>query len=118
MTGKLKDVPGSLGTGDGGGTGGGTGGGDTTGNQVIDEIITAAKNQLGKPYLLGAEGPAKYDCSGLVDYCFRTTGNYALIGSARKRAAGYAHWFADHGHYTTDLSKRGPGDLIAFAHPG
>ena len=53
-----------------------------------------------------------------MDWIFRTTGNYGLIGSARRTAAGYAHWFSDHGHYTADLSQRARGDLIFYHEPG
>lgn len=112
VTQALSDVPGSIPPG-----GGNDGGGDTP-NQIVDAVIGAARAELGKPYKLGAEGPDRFDCSGLVDWCFRTTGHYELIGSARRLAAGYAHWFANQGHYTHDLSKRQRGDLITYSHDG
>jgi cell wall-associated NlpC family hydrolase len=119
MTGKLKAVPGSIDSGGGnGGTGGGTGGGDPTKNPAVHDVVTAALNELGKPYQLGAEGPAKFDCSGLVDWAFRTSGHYSLIGSARKRAAGYANFFKGRKAYSTDLSTARRGDVVFFAHPG
>jgi cell wall-associated NlpC family hydrolase len=112
ITRALSDVPGSVNQG-----GGNTGGGDTP-NQIIDKVLAAAQAELHKPYKLGAEGPDRFDCSGLVDWCFRTTGEYPLIGSARKLAAGYAHWFASQGHYTHDLTQRQRGDLITYSHNG
>ncbi|WP_334329955.1 C40 family peptidase [Companilactobacillus sp. HBUAS59699] len=42
-----------------------------TKNQMIDDVISAAKSQLGKPYVWNAKGPDSYDCSGLMQYVFR-----------------------------------------------
>ncbi|WP_125565388.1 C40 family peptidase [Companilactobacillus insicii] len=39
--------------------------------QTIDDIISVAKSQLGKPYVWNAKGPDSYDCSGLMQYVFR-----------------------------------------------
>lgn len=51
---------------------------------TIDKFIAAAEKQLGKKYILGAEGPNTFDCSGLVTYCLRqagsTTGRYNAAG--------------------------------------
>lgn len=112
VTKALGDVPGSV-----GGQGGGSGG-TGTGNPTADAVIAQAKAKLGAPYLLGAEGPNKFDCSGLVDWCFRQANVYDLIGSRRRTAAGYANWFANQGHYTRDLTTRQRGDLITYTHDG
>ena len=37
-------------------------------------IINCARNQLGKPYVWGDEGPDTFDCSGLVMYCYEQCG--------------------------------------------
>lgn len=34
-------------------------------------VVECAKEQIGKPYIWGAEGPDSFDCSGLVTYCYR-----------------------------------------------
>ena len=39
-----------------------------------DTVIQCAKEQLGKPYSYGAEGPSSFDCSGLVKYCYAKAG--------------------------------------------
>jgi len=36
--------------------------------------VTFAYNQLGKPYLFGADGPGSYDCSGLTSAAWRAAG--------------------------------------------
>ncbi|AKP67452.1 C40 family peptidase [Companilactobacillus ginsenosidimutans] len=40
-------------------------------DQVIEDVISAAKDQLGKPYVWNAKGPDSFDCSGLMQYVFR-----------------------------------------------
>ena len=37
-------------------------------------IVKCARNQKGKPYVWGAEGPNSFDCSGLVMYCYEQCG--------------------------------------------
>ena len=37
-------------------------------------VVLRAKEHLGKPYLLGAAGPDKFDCSGLVMFCLSPEG--------------------------------------------
>jgi len=44
-----------------------------TKSQAIEDAISAAKQQLGKPYVWNAKGPDSYDCSGLMQYIFRQT---------------------------------------------
>ncbi|MDY7084307.1 MAG: NlpC/P60 family protein [Actinomycetota bacterium] len=36
--------------------------------------VTFAYNQIGKPYLFGADGPGSYDCSGLTSAAWRAAG--------------------------------------------
>lgn len=36
----------------------------------VQEIVKKAHEQLGKPYVWGAEGPSSFDCSGLVHYVY------------------------------------------------
>lgn len=38
------------------------------------EIVAYARQQLGKPYVFGAEGPNSFDCSGLVNYVYKHFG--------------------------------------------
>lgn len=43
------------------------------------DVVAYARQQLGKPYEWGAEGPSRFDCSGLVQYVYRHFG----IGTPR-----------------------------------
>ena len=37
-------------------------------------VVAAVRSQLGKPYEWGGEGPARWDCSGLTVWAFRSVG--------------------------------------------
>ena len=52
----------------------------------IDKFIAAANSKIGCEYVLGAKGPNKFDCSGLVYYCLREAG----VEGTRLNAAGYS----------------------------
>ena len=52
----------------------------------IDKFINAANSKLGCEYVLGAKGPNKFDCSGLVYYCLKQAG----VGGTRLNALGYS----------------------------
>lgn len=41
----------------------------------VEAFINAAMAQLGKSYVLGGKGPTIFDCSGLVYYALKTSGN-------------------------------------------
>jgi len=44
-------------------------------NKQVQAAIEIAKQQVGKPYVWGAEDPAHgFDCSGLIDYSFKQAG--------------------------------------------
>ena len=65
---------------DSGGSGGGdSGSGGTlpdnpTRTEKIEHVIYVAQQQLGKPYVYGATGPSRFDCSGFTTYCYKTVG--------------------------------------------
>lgn len=74
----------------------------------IDRLISAAKKQIGKPYILGDKGPDSYDCSGLVYYCLRQAGVYTrrLNASGFSRTSGWT--------LVSSMSSLKKGDLIFF----
>lgn len=43
----------------------------TSTNSNMDKAIELLKQQLGKPYVWGDEGPDSFDCSGLVQYIYK-----------------------------------------------
>ena len=77
----------------------------------INNFIAKAKSKLGCRYVLGAKGPNKFDCSGLVYWClnqvgvkqgymtsvrWRTGGNYKTIKNINEVRAGDILCFTPH----------------------
>ncbi|WFE25504.1 NlpC/P60 family protein [Solwaraspora sp. WMMD791] len=82
----------------------------TTAHPRAVAALDFALRQLGKPYLWGAEGPSRYDCSGLMWAAYRSPGaDYFSL----PRVAADQYW-ATKGK-TVDRSDLLPGDLIFFA---
>jgi NlpC/P60 family protein/SH3 domain-containing protein len=77
-----------------------------------DSVFALAKAQLGDPWVHGAIGPRAFDCSGLVYYVFRQTGNLSRIGNRRMSGYGYLSYFRARG-LTSRTSGR-PGDLVVW----
>lgn len=74
----------------------------------IKEMLKAAEEQLGDPYVSGKEGPNSFDCSGFVYYCMKQAGS----NRGRYNAQGYANvtdWKKIES--MNDLQK---GDLMFF----
>lgn len=78
----------------------------------ISTMILAAKNQLGKPYVLGSKGPNEFDCSGLVYFCLRK----AHVYCRRLDADGYSK--TNSWKKITSLSDVKKGDLLFFTSEG
>lgn len=74
----------------------------------IDKMISVAKKQLGDKYVLGAKGPDRFDCSGLVYYCLKEAGS----NRRRLSAAGYSG--VDDWTKITKMRDLKRGDLIFF----
>ena len=55
------------------------------------DLAALALSKVGDSYVYGAEGPNTFDCSGLVDYCFKTVGVHWSTGGIWQRltAEGY-----------------------------
>jgi Bacterial SH3 domain/NlpC/P60 family len=76
-----------------------------------DNVIAVAKTKLGARWVHYAVGPRVFDCSGLVYYVFRKTGNVRKIGG-RMSAYGYLAWFRHRGLASRTGAK--PGDLVVW----
>ena len=101
--------------GSGGGSGSGIGGDgssqdhlpdDPTRAEKIEYVIYVAQQQLGKPYVYGATGTSKYDCSGLTLYCYKQVG-VSLPHSAQMQ--GY-----NSGTKIDSLSSMQRGDIVCM----
>ena len=69
-------------------------------------IISAARSQVGSPYVWGASSPSiGFDCSGLVHYAYNAAG----VDVPRRTAKGYTF-----GGRIISKSEAQPGDLVSF----
>ncbi|HVM29872.1 MAG TPA: NlpC/P60 family protein [Candidatus Limnocylindrales bacterium] len=80
-----------------------------------EAAIAAAQGYLGTPYRLGATGPARFDCSGLMFRIFADIGELPRIGGKRMRAVQYYNWFKARGMISTKPSGGDRGDLVYYA---
>jgi len=76
-------------------------------NKKITTFIEAAFAQMGAPYVSGREGPAQYDCSGLVYYCLNKAGHKIGRCSANTYSK-YPYW------KLVEKENLSPGDLMFF----
>lgn len=79
-----------------------------------DAVIRFARNQLGKPFKLGASGLRRYDCSGLVWRSFAESGLAQRIGGDRT-SRGYYAWAKRNNRMTSNPRK---GDLVVWGKRG
>lgn len=75
------------------------------GGPVGQHIVQVARQQIGDPYVWGASGPDKFDCSGLLYYCLNKSG----IRVPRLTADGYLHMAMP-----LRKGELQPGDLVFF----
>lgn len=78
----------------------------STSNAVADQIVAAAKQYLGTPYVYGGSSPRGFDCSGFMYYLY---GQY-----------GYPLWRGANGQWNNngvkvEKSELQPGDLVFFS---
>lgn len=78
----------------------------------VATMIEVAKKALGSPYVRGAQGPSKFDCSGLVYYCLKQAGS----NRARYNAAGYSR--VSDWEKIDNINNLKKGDLIFFYDDG
>ena len=76
-------------------------------DERIAQVLTWAGQQVGRPYLMGANGPDAYDCSSLVQNA------YAQIGITMPRTAQTQRdWLAAGNGYQVPAGDERPGDLV------
>ena len=79
-------------------------------NPKIQKLIDSAVSKQGSPYVFGAAGPDKFDCSGLVSWALGQAGSNVGHMNARGLQAHYKN---------NKVSKEElqPGDLVFFWSP-
>ncbi|MFF3780422.1 NlpC/P60 family protein [Streptomyces sp. NPDC001933] len=66
--------------------------------------VAAVRQALGRPYIWGANGPAGFDCSGLMQWAYAQAGVSLPRTSQAQRYAGHM----------VPLSEARPGDLVVY----
>ena len=78
---------------------------DSSTSSKVDTVLNFASQQLGKPYVWGAQGPNSFDCSGLTYYVYKNAAGITLPRTSVEQSK-----------YGTTVSKSNlkAGDLIFF----
>jgi cell wall-associated NlpC family hydrolase len=79
-------------------------------------IVAIARSHIGAHFRLGATGPRYFDCSGLVYRVYKQAGLIGRIGGQRRLAAGYYHWFKQHGQVSRSNAQ--VGDIVIWTEKG
>lgn len=74
------------------------------------EVVKAALTKVGAPYVMGAKGPNKFDCSGLAYWAINQV-DPELGSIMYTNAAGQAKWCIQNGK-AVGQSELQPGDLV------
>ncbi|NUR06073.1 MAG: C40 family peptidase [Nocardioidaceae bacterium] len=80
--------------------------GSTTRQDRIEQGLQVVRNQTGDPYAYGADGPDRFDCSGLVYYAFRKVGFDHVPRTSEDQAR--------HMNRLEDRGDLRPGDFVFF----
>ncbi len=78
----------------------------------VQSILRGAMALLGTPYRWGGEGPDGFDCSGLVNYVFKSALGIELPRVSREMAR------KDDAELIKDRGKLAEGDLVFFGRKG
>ena len=78
----------------------------TGGTGLAASVVDCARQQIGKPYLWGGEGPNAFDCSGLVRYCYLEALGADVPHQTRSLAASEKFETVD------SVDQLGAGDII------
>jgi cell wall-associated NlpC family hydrolase len=73
------------------------------------KVLAAAQDHLGEPYVYGATGPARWDCSGLTSTLWRGAGGVDTIPRTSREQQAWA--------WPVRAQDALPGDLVFFGDP-
>lgn len=95
-----------------------TGGGVSS--AVVQKAIAVAAQQVGKPYVMGAVGPDRFDCSGLMIWAYdkATSGAIDLSGTRTTQIMAGSSSAARRNFSAVSDAAKQPGDLIFFQTEG
>jgi len=79
------------------------------------DVLNIALTKVGSPYVLGAKGPNRFDCSGLVYWSINEID--PELGRNLYTSAGYQYKYCKDNGYLVGESEMQPGDLIFWYKP-
>lgn len=79
------------------------------------DVLKVALSKVGAPYVLGAKGPNKFDCSGLVYWSINEID--PALGKKLYTSAGYQYKYCKENNYLVGETELQPGDLIFWQKP-
>ena len=79
------------------------------------DVLNVALTKVGSPYVLGAKGPKRFDCSGLVYWSINEID--PTLGRSLYTSAGYQYKYCKENGYLVGESEIQPGDLIFWYKP-
>ncbi|VIG17437.1 cell wall hydrolase [Clostridioides difficile] len=82
----------------------------TNNNSKVNKVIQEAKNQLGKPYARGGNGPKSFDCSGLMVWAFKRGAGINLPRVSADQSKD------SRGKLLCNINDVKAGDLVFFAY--
>lgn len=98
------------------------GGADLTGivsglpsGKMGTDVLNVALTKVGNTYMLGAKGPNRFDCSGLVYWSINEID--PALGKKLYTSAGYQYKYCKENGYLVGESEIQPGDLIFWYKP-
>ena len=85
-------------------------------NSDAARVLELARAQLGDQFVMGAIGPDRFDCSGLVWFVFKNTGLADRMGGKRRGARGYLNWFRNNlpNQVSSNIADARPGDILIW----
>lgn len=79
------------------------------------DVLNVAFTKVGAPYVLGAKGPNRFDCSGLVYWSINEID--PALGRSLYTSAGYQYKYCKDNGYLVGESEARAGDLIFWQKP-
>ena len=79
---------------------------------AADRLISVTRQQIGDRYVFGAVGPRTFDCSGLVLYALKKSGNGKVIRPGLRTVRDIYRDFKKHGRASRTNGR--PGDLVVW----
>lgn len=83
------------------------------------KVIKKAKTKRGKPYVWGASGPNRFDCSGFVTWTYKKVGKKVSgVKMSRNSSRSFYKRYSKKYGIGRNLSNAQPGDIIIIGYGG